>query len=139
MMITSTNPAMLNINCICMSLLYCIVPLAALISTPSCPCRSWIASTPSVQKTLNTVQPWLSSCHQQPFLLVGSEDAGRSELHPMTCVTCSHTYTHTHTHTRTHMQTHTRYYTHRSHVHTYVRFQSTHAHLHCYFCSHVCE
>ena len=50
---------MLNINCICMSLLYCIVPLAALISTHSCPYRSWIASTPSVQKT--TIQIYLNS------------------------------------------------------------------------------
>ena len=46
-------------NCICMSLLYCIVPLAALISTHSCPYRSWIASTPSVQKT--TIQIYLNS------------------------------------------------------------------------------
>ena len=97
-----TNPAMLNINCICMSLLYCIVPLAALILTHSCPCRSWIASTPLVQSSPGC----LSSCHWQAFFLVGSEDAGRSELHPQTC-TPVHTYTHTHKPRYTHATTHT--------------------------------
>ena len=103
-----TNPAMLNINCICMSLLYCIVPLAALILTPSCPCRSWIASTPLVQKALDTVQPWLSVLLPLAgFFPCWIWGCGKEWATPTDMYTCSHIHTHTHKPRYTHATTHT--------------------------------
>ena len=139
--ITTTDPAMLNINCICMLHLYCIVPLAGLISPPSCPCRFRIASTsppplvlaPSVQRTLDTVQPWVSSRYRQPFLPVGPGGCRKEWTALTNMYTCSHTHTHTHRPRYTHTTTHTD----PMYVRIAIRFHSTHASpLLCLF-SHV--
>ena len=113
-MIATTNPAMLNINCICMLHLYCIVPLAGLISPPSCPCRFRIASTsptptsPSTFCAENTRHCAALGVLSLPAAFPPCWTWGMQEG-----VNCSHkhvhlfTYTHTHTDPGTHTLPHT--------------------------------